>query len=89
MGESVTDAGASALLRPQDPEDVVCLVALHSFNATTPSDGWWRKVSVSTEFWEGSPPCAYRSEPIKSYYGEGEAKARPIIAAARTASKKI
>jgi len=87
--ESVTDASMTALLRPQDPEDAICLVSIHPFSAATPTNDWWRSVQVDPNFWEGERPCVHRAQSFESYYGRDEARARPIVAAARIGSRKL
>eukprot|EP00747_Dinoflagellata_sp_TGD_P019945 gnl/TRDRNA2_/TRDRNA2_127498_c2_seq1.p1 gnl/TRDRNA2_/TRDRNA2_127498_c2~~gnl/TRDRNA2_/TRDRNA2_127498_c2_seq1.p1 ORF type:complete len:361 (+),score=34.37 gnl/TRDRNA2_/TRDRNA2_127498_c2_seq1:99-1085(+) len=56
--------------------------------ALAPSDRWWQTVRVSEDFWNGAPVNRLHGAPVQTYYGKPEAQARPIIAAAREASRR-
>ena len=78
---------------PDAPEDPVCLLAVFPAGASLPAGrevNWWRRFAVpeGTAFWNGEPRVVHHGAPITTYYGEPEDASRPLIAAARHASRR-
>lgn len=86
--DSLTDPEISALLRADEPEEPVCLLAIFPSQAAAPEGAWWARFRLNESFWEGMPSPAYHGAPLETYYGQPEVEARPIIAAAREASRR-
>ncbi|CAE8615837.1 unnamed protein product [Polarella glacialis] len=86
--DSLTDDEISGLMRPDAPEEPVCLLAIFPSTARAPREEWWRHVRLGGDFWQGAPAAQYHGAPVQSYYGQPEQEARPLIAAAREASRR-
>eukprot|EP00441_Pelagodinium_beii_P047986 CAMPEP_0197625138 /NCGR_PEP_ID=MMETSP1338-20131121/4575_1 /TAXON_ID=43686 ORGANISM="Pelagodinium beii, Strain RCC1491" /NCGR_SAMPLE_ID=MMETSP1338 /ASSEMBLY_ACC=CAM_ASM_000754 /LENGTH=686 /DNA_ID=CAMNT_0043195457 /DNA_START=95 /DNA_END=2155 /DNA_ORIENTATION=+ len=87
--DSLTDTEIAGFVRADEPEDPVCILAIFPSGAKLPGEYWWRSVSISSKFWEGAAQAAYRGAPVETYYGAPEEEARPIIAAARAATRRL
>eukprot|EP00928_Gymnodinium_smaydae_P054402 TRINITY_DN3817_c0_g2_i3.p1 TRINITY_DN3817_c0_g2~~TRINITY_DN3817_c0_g2_i3.p1 ORF type:complete len:871 (+),score=123.32 TRINITY_DN3817_c0_g2_i3:39-2615(+) len=84
--DSLTDEEITSFMRPDEPEEAVCILAIFPSSASTPEGNWWRDFALGENFWDGMGPPQHHGAPVEVYYGKPEVDARPIIAAARSAS---
>lgn len=89
--DSMADGDLRELLRPDEPEEPVCLLAIFPSDAAAPEEEWWRRLSIGKggDFWEGEAAERYRGAALETYYGRSEQEARPLIAAAHEACKRL
>lgn len=84
--DGFSDDDLAALVQPDPPEEVVCLVAVFPSTAKLPASSpqWWRTVHLQTL---GVGPSLQRCHgaPLEIYYGKSETQVRPLLAAAHEA----